>query len=442
MFFNISKNKIIAVSFLLLAYIFCLVGCGGGKSKKSPGDDHVTITTKGSHYEVVLNFNNISHYNMGAEYGRKILQTVPDCVSLLDSYLAEISRDDATYQVFMNRTELIKPQIPQEYRDEIDGMASNLSDGAVNGRGDGKLSPTEIYFLNLIPDVARETQCAAMAIFGNLSATGKTMVGRVLDWYQGSQNQMAKLQAVMTFKNGAKSICTIGYLGFMGVLSGFNNDKVFAAILDSSTGSPYSASGKRSYPLDLRYALENCSTMDKVANYMTSASNPYAFSHLIFLANSTNSEVVENNISTPFRQVRTALSALNPGIGDFNTTYGSNVFVGCVNSFILNGNTNIHTGEQANTARWSKLTSGILINVIMDPIGYKVTLNDLKNYISYDGGDGPSLKSDGDLYNKELDSETQQIIVFEPDTFNLQVFFHPVGNLPADPTFESIPVSL
>jgi hypothetical protein len=105
--------------------------------------------------------------------------------------------------------------------------------------------------------------------------------------------------------------------------------------------------------------------------------------------------------------------------------------VGCVNSFLLSGNTNSNTTQSYNTARWNAMKTQLSAK------GSEVTLDELKDVISYDGGDGPGDTDDGDLYN----SGTQQIIIFEPNTLNLQVFFRPVSSLPSDPSFVNITVS-
>lgn len=415
-----NQKKTIITSFLLASILFSLVGCGGGGiSGGGPsGSSHVTITNNGSHYEVVLNYDNISHYNIGAEYGEKILQVFP-YPQWLDSYIA-MKLDNAHYETFLTNVGKIKPQIDQDYRDEIHGLASKLCAATDNVKGDGKLSIDELYLLNLYADAVRQTQCAALAVFGPLSATGSAMVGRILDM------GFPEIQAVTTFRNGGQSICTIGYLGFMGVISGFNRNKIFAAILDSPTNQEYSAAGKHSYPFDLRHALENLTTIDGVANYMESP--PYAFPHLIFLADPTSGKVLENNTTTGFRQARTAASALGAAM-----TWGFPNAIGCVNSFLLAGNTNNTTTETYNTARWNSLKTELSAK------GDTVTLDELKEIVSYDGADGgPMGGEDGDLYNVS----TQQIILFEPDTLNLQVFFHPKdSDLPSDPNFEDISVS-
>ncbi len=84
--------------------------------------------------------------------------------------------------------------------------------------------------------------------------------------------ELAQIQAVTTIKNGSMSVCTIGYLSVLGIITGFNDNGVFTGILDSPTGAAYSSSGKRSYIWDLRYALEHDSTAADVGAYMSDTS--------------------------------------------------------------------------------------------------------------------------------------------------------------------------
>ncbi|KNY27374.1 C45 family autoproteolytic acyltransferase/hydolase [Pseudobacteroides cellulosolvens] len=392
--------------------------------------ESVGITDKGNYFEVNIDVKRCkTHWKVGEEYARKILKAVPDYERLVDSYLAECSGSDSTYQLYIKRVNDIKTQIPIDYINEIEGMASIFSGKAEDVSGDGKLSLQEIYMLNLFPDVARSTQCSALAVYGERSVSKKTIAERILDWYQGSQNQLAKLQAVITFKNDKKSICSIGYLGFMGVISGFNNDRVFAAILDSRTGQPYSSESKNSYPMDLRYSLENYKTIDGVANYLKAAKRAYSIGHLIFLCDPKTAGVLENNMSTDvnsLRDVRRENSPLNDGI-----EWGIDNSLGVVNSFMLIGNYDNHSSETGNVLRWDSMKNQLLSK------GDEVTLDELKEIASYYTGSTVGTQAEGCLYNVR----TQQIIVYEPSTNHLEVFFRPEdGVLPQVPEFERVKV--
>jgi hypothetical protein len=226
----------------------------------------VTVTDKGTYYDVVLDLEKgATHRQVGEQYGRLLREKVPDFEKQLDSYISENCTSWIVHKAVMRRVRLIKPQIPQEYRDEIEGIASQLSGGDDDERGDGKISLNELYLFNLLGDVARLYQCCAVGVYGDTSATGSSIVGRNFDWPDGKKNQLAKLQSVLTIKDGRRSTVTVGCLGFQGAVSSFNRYGVFAAVLDSPTGAKYSPKNKRSYLLDLRQALENCQTLDGVA---------------------------------------------------------------------------------------------------------------------------------------------------------------------------------
>jgi len=177
-------------------------------------DSTVQIVNRGTYYEVTMDYTaGISHYDMGVMLGQKILIAKPDFEQLFDSYIAEIADDLSIYNTMINRVADIKPQIPREFQDEIDGMASQLSGGNINSMGDNKLSKDELYTMQLLTDVYRATQCSGISVFGSRSATGNTMTARILDWYDGADHQLAQVQSVTSIHNGSKSIYSIGYLG-------------------------------------------------------------------------------------------------------------------------------------------------------------------------------------------------------------------------------------
>ena len=392
----------------------------------------VIIADKGNYYKVVLDFSKgLGHKQIGEEYAKQIKKAVPEFESLVDTYIYDLTANKNRYKYILVRVNDIKHQIPQEYKDEIEGMATVFSGGTINIRGDKKLSIDELYFFNLIPDVVRPSQCLAVSVFGQRSATHKAMVARILDWFGGYSNEIPKIQSVTTIKYNDKMIYSVGYLGYMGIVTGFNNKRVFAAILDSPTGRIYSSVGKRSYPMDLRFALENKSDLNGVAGYMKDPSRDYAFNHLIFLSDSDEGKVLENNFSGKGKNMQRALrssdSQLNKGI-----IWGISDSIATVNSFLLNGNHDNHTREKINTRRWENIKTQLLAK------GSEVTFDELKEVVSFHKRSKPGSMSNGDLYN----TGTQQIVLFEPDTFNLEVFFKPKSSviLPGVPVFEKIQI--
>lgn len=405
-------------------------------------ENAVQIIDCGNYYQVMMDYTTgISNYDMGVQLGKKILQAKPDYELLLDSYMDEMTHflNLSSYSLYINRVHDIKPQMDQAYQDEIDGMASQFSGGEVNLVGDNKVSKDELYMIQLFSEVCRGTQCSGISVYGASSETGHPMTARILDWYGGDKHQFEQVQAVTTIIysdkstcliNGRKTISLIGYLGHLTLLTGFNCDGVFAGILDSGTGSQYSSTDKYSYTTDLRYALENSSTLNDVADYLTNPSRNYPFNYNVLLSDSQTSKVLENNFSgtgtNMQRALRSDISVLNPGI-----TWGFTDAVATVNSFLMLGNHDNHTGNPSNMNRWESLKTQLQV------YGDTVTSEELKQVASFDNDDGPGSSSTGDIYN----SRTQQIVLFQPENFHLEVAFAPQsGILPADPVFETVPI--
>jgi hypothetical protein len=165
---------------------------------------HVTIADSGTYYHVVCDLASAgSRHQMGLELGQQIAAAAPEFGTLVDSYLAERSGSNSTYNAWIARMGDIWPQVPQEFRDEIDGMTEGVAAETMNVRGDGKLSRDEIRLLNLFPDCARTSQCAGLTVFGAGSASGSPMTARVLDCHSGNQNQLGQVQAATFIRNGS-----------------------------------------------------------------------------------------------------------------------------------------------------------------------------------------------------------------------------------------------
>jgi hypothetical protein len=391
---------------------------------------HVTIADSGTYYHVVCDLASAgSRHQMGLELGQQVAAAAPEFGTLVDSYLAERSGSNSTYNAWIARMGDIWPQVPQEFRDEIDGMTEGVAAETLNVRGDGKLSRDEIRVLNLFPDCARSSQCAGLTVFGAGSASGSPMTARVLDWHSGNQNQLGQVQAVTFIQNGSQSVCLVGHLGFMGAVTGFNEDGLFAGILDSPTGAAYSSAGKRSYAMDIRHALENFGDMDSAAAWLADTSRHYAYNHLVLMSDRNGGGVLENNFSGSGTAMRRALrrdsSGLNPGV-----EWEHPGAVAAVNSFVLAGNHDNHSGVQFNTGRWSSIRNQL------GAFG-QVEWEELKLIAGFDNGNGPGYEYT-DIYN----AGNHQIVCYRPDSMVLEVAFKPKsGILPDDPIFQRVPVA-
>jgi hypothetical protein len=97
----------------------------------------------------------------------------------------------------------------------------------------------------------------------------------------------------------------------------------------------------------------------------------------------------------------------------------------------LSGNHDNHTPYAKNYLRWNNFYS------LLTSKDDSLTFKDVMEIAAFAQGNGPNGEA-GDIYN----TGTQQIILFEPETYNLNVFFHSkTCGLPTKPSFDTIPVS-
>ena len=389
--------------------------------------DAVTITNRGVYYEVHINYNVDTRFNIGKLYAQKTIQAVPEFESHLDSYLKDLADDlrvvdtNLTDEVICGRARAIEPGIPSLYLEEFEGFAS-LMTGTVNVFGDGKLSRDELLALNLMPDVFTTVSCSGLAVFGQRSATGRPIIGRNFDWELGTDGLICRFNAVIYSAVGQIRVCSIGVIGIMGCATGLNDSGLFAGILISPVEAEYSAEGKRSCLFDIRHVLESEQTLGGAAAFIASPTNLYAYHFLVYMADKYESRILENDLENR-RGLRGHDSALNPGV-----IWGFNNAIAVVNSFVLSGNTDNHTVDPYNYERWNNYRTQLQAR------GATAAFDDVKDIMSYHG---PGGEANGDIFN----TYTVMSMVYSYAENRLAVFFHTATNtFTENPQFIDVPV--
>ena len=421
-----KKTKKI-ILFLTLLFLFGCQGTTDNNEENNGTSDFVTYVDKQSHLEVTINAKGKTDEEVGTGIGNLIKKVYPDYETILDSYLLEIKNIyKSNYDIFISNIAKIKPNIPQKYVDEIEAISKVICTTDDDIAGDNKFSKNELYLLNLSNDLINTVACSAFSVYGSKSESNTNITARNLDWFGGSQNQLAKLQAVIKTQYDNKTVTNIGYLGFMGCLTGFNDNKIYAAILNSTSGESFVVDDKNSMTFDIRYCLENFTTIKDMSDYLTSSERNYTIGHLVFLSDSQKSVVVENDISSQTnRKVREASSTLHDG-----ALWSHQNAIGAVNSFMINGSKDNFTGDTANVPRWNT------INTQLEAKGDTVSLSEVREIISYN--ENGSIYQ-GDLYWSAGAHCTQQSIIYIPSTNYLEVAFLPkTGSLPDTPIYKVI----
>lgn len=411
---NNMKKRIFWNFILLFATILMISGCKAKKDNKVA----VQIEQMEGYYHVSLNYDTgISHYDMGKEYAKAILNIMPDYAKNLDSYMSYLIDSKISYT---KRIETVKEQLPEEYIDEIEGFASVIATQEVSILGDSRLSKEEIYLSNMIPDLCRPTACSGLSVFGDKSQTSKDITLRVLEWaFNKDHNEILKLQAVVDYNNGEHSFTSFGFLGIMDIISALNDDGIFAAILDNSERY-YKESGTRSYTYDLRYALENYSTLDEVTDYMADNGRNYTFSHLILAADKEKSKVVENFVlDGGISAVRSVESMLS-----------DNLLWDIPDSIcVVNGNALKENVDTISTLPYNKNRFETYYERLKEY--EKVSVSDIKDII---GKEMPKIDY-GSIHTEYY----LQIIIYDASTGSVEIAFMPEnGMAPVKPRFVKV----
>jgi len=194
------------VLLLLFFFFFFLVflpldARGGQGGWEGQGKGAVRIAPRESYIEVFLDLEGpaADRREIWSRYTRSLLDLFPNLEGEYDAWIAGIIGQEG-YGRRMQAIQHLKPQVPKEYQEEIEGMASQLSGGLVNAPGDGKLSLDELYFLNLYVDILMSGACSALSVYGPASATGSNMIARLVDWYP------RKGTAIFTLRGGHRSV--------------------------------------------------------------------------------------------------------------------------------------------------------------------------------------------------------------------------------------------
>ena len=330
-------------------------------STLSSEDGLCIIKVMPSYYDVTLDYEKGDRASVGKAYGTLIREQMPDYIDIMEPYVYENIRmaydGNYTEAAVEAREKILFNSYRPEYKEEIAAFAEGISGGTHGIKEDGILSYEEAVLAQMIPDALRPTCCSALSLWGSKTTTGDRITLRNLEWNLGSDNQMGKIHAVTHMKNGERSLTAISVLGLLDIISGINDDGVFAAILDvgSSQHEAYVCEGRKCYTMELRFALEEYSTARGLGEFMVSESGNYTWCHNLIITDKNDSFCAEDCVS----------QVVESGMGksilrDCNTpilkglSWDSPDSLCVVNSFASAGNQDGFSGSYSNIIRFAK----------------------------------------------------------------------------------------
>ncbi|MBC3899347.1 hypothetical protein GH811_06940 [Acetobacterium malicum] len=431
------KKEQLAVLCLLVATLGLLaLGCQPQKTSEDSNSAFVTLERKDDGYFYgEIDLSQMTHTQMGEEYAKAIVTVFPDYEKHVDSMLKDQfdlladAKDkigyDLNFELCTARATDIQSNLQAEYQEEIIGLQTvfNYDQDIL---GDGRISQNEMLVYQLFGDVMRPTQCSGAAAFGDASATGATIVGRNLDWDLLQHDDASAMHTVLYIKDGDQSLVMFNILGSLVPISGYSDDRVFVASLDAETMAPYpDTSDKKSYFFDYRYALENSKTLEEAAAYLSTES--YTMNHLVLMADKDKAQVLENNIGSPGRGLRSWDSTLQPGI-----TWGIKDTLATVNDFRLAGNYATPEDDPIDDFRWESYRNNITSALTTG----KIDVAKMKEIVGYSGSDGKPVPS-GAVFRSDHIPSIQSMVI-RMDTLETWIAFKPSGSNPLKPTYVEV----
>ena len=421
----------------------------------SSDDGLCVIEKKPSYYDVTLDYTKGDYYAVGSAYAETIKKIDVEFAGVLEPYLYEnvkmaFPNLNEDYTPVLDRINILLTQIPEEYRNEMEGFAKTISDGKTGMEDDGILSYEEALLMNMVPDTLRGTNCNALSVWGEKTASGERIISRTLEWTLGSENQMCSAHAVTHFKmpEGKKSYTSFSVLGMLDMLTGINESGVFVGILDVGSEDNYVCEGKKCYTYELRYALENMDDARSVGEYMVSESKNFTFSHNVFINDKENTFVAEDcavdleDEATRQNYIEgLELDAKDENIEDILREYGGYSVLrdvntplidgikwdnpdslAVVNSFMTEGNRDYLTGVGNNLIRFSKFNAWV---------GEKdrLTLADVKSIVTRETMDNNSK------FQKIHSDNVFQTIIYDYGTGEMDITFTGTEGVQNHPEF-------
>lgn len=150
------------------------------------------------------------------------------------------------------------PFVPARYHEELRGLA----DGA-------GVSLQTVQRAHAIPDLS-EFHCTFFGAWGPATRNGHLIQIRALDYATeaGLQNQPA---LIVCRPNGGQTFVNIGWVGFIGCVSGMNTSHIAVSEIGDNFGAAHETLAGEPMPFLLRDVLERATTLDQGTSLIRSA---------------------------------------------------------------------------------------------------------------------------------------------------------------------------
>ena len=234
---------------------------------------------------------NKSAFEVGKTLGYEVKTQFPNVEQLYDAYLATILSQEKFERWNEDKVGVIVPSLDQAYRDEVLGITSVWQISSHDKLGDGYLSLNEYWTVLLAPDIGVKIGGSGFGVWSHFTRSGYPIVGRNMDWV--TNESLRSLQAITIYRDNDRGLVNIGFAGFVGVITGFNQAGLFLAHMDSPmlTNDFPTDYAAESVVFGIRKVLETENKISAAADYFHDIQ--YSNGHSILLADNYDVRVLE-----------------------------------------------------------------------------------------------------------------------------------------------------
>jgi hypothetical protein len=233
---------------------------------------------EGTNVITVLHFESVSnYYSFGYHHGRIFATQIRDNIDMAYGVAKSLmarkkglrslpdSAKVAIVNVALDKAwERMEPYVYQCEKDEMEGIVAGMRAGGV------KISLTEVHRLMAAPDLT-ETTCSAFIATGSATKDGHTYQLRVLDFGGGTGLEKYPLISVYPpTRPGENAFVNVGWIGFLGLVSGMNEKKVALSEMGMGTQPEETLCGEPMIML-LKRVLRYADSAEAAASIIRSA---------------------------------------------------------------------------------------------------------------------------------------------------------------------------
>jgi hypothetical protein len=236
---------------------------------------------------ITIDASNNDGGQMGSVIGESLQKNFPDVAKQYDSYL-DFLLSPSQFKQLAPQVTLLKSTLDPAYQAEVNAIATALQLNTFDKLGDGNLSLNEFWLLQFLADLTTINKGSAIAVTNRNDKT--SIAARNVDWKDATD--LSGLQTINLYHYKDRTVVTVGFAGMVGVINGFNDQGLFASLMDASIEQISTGTlSQNASSFELRSVLKQTNNINSAVEAL--AQKTYTRHQPILLADQTRVAVLE-----------------------------------------------------------------------------------------------------------------------------------------------------